>query len=279
MRMAAIAGGELIGAGTNAAHLAQIIAVRTKDDHTMVAIAVGDVDAAHLTGDRVRVGIDRDRRREVQEGMTVASLRWGAIGTGTGTAREVGSVADELGSDLEQHNAAVVGVLLNHAIAIAADPDVVLVIDITAVHAVWQDGVLACIWLSGGNQRRIAPCINHVAGGIELDHRWRRPRFKGPTQRSCAGVRSADTFRRRQTAILKAACHYKNVVLRVDTGATDLTGYPSIRQWLGPVRIDCHQRRIEPRGFEAPEGGEDRQWERQRSSMTIALEIHCLSPP
>jgi hypothetical protein len=151
---------------------------------------------------------------------------------------------------------------MNHAIAIAADPNVVLVIDITAVNAVWQEGVLSCKWLSGGNQRselRVGPCIDHVAGGIELDHRWRRPRLERPTQRSCARVRSTDTFRRRQTARLKAARHYKNVVLRVDAGATDLTDYPTIRQWLGPVRIDCHQRRRERRCFEAPEAGEDRQ--------------------
>jgi hypothetical protein len=136
MRMAAIAGGELIGARTHAAHLAQIIAVSIKDDHAMVAIAVGDVDAAYLTGDRVRVGIDRNGRREVQEGVTVAGLRGGAIGARAGASRKVGSIADELGSNLEQHNAAIVGVLLNHAISVAADPDVVLVIDIAAVNAV-----------------------------------------------------------------------------------------------------------------------------------------------
>src|SRR5207249_4569079 len=103
--------------------------------------------------------------------------------------------------DLQQQGAAVVGILLYDSIPIAADPNVVLVIDITAVHAVRQDGVLSynarCSnrWRrSGGNQRRIAPCIDHVAGGIELDHRRGRFRFERATQCSCARVRATDAF-------------------------------------------------------------------------------------
>src|SRR5437762_14343636 len=132
-----------------------------------------------------------------------------------------------------------------------------------------------CVGLPDGYQRRIAPCIDHVAGGIELDHRWRRPRLKRPTQRSCARIRSTDTFRRRQTATLKAARHYKNVVLRVDTGAADLTGYPTVRQWLRPIRIPGHQRRIAHRlclDRSVPEATDER--ERQHGRIAIASDYH-----
>src|SRR5207253_159403 len=72
MGMAAIAGGKLIGPCTHAAHLAQIMAARIKDDHAVIAIAVGDVDASwQMRGHRVRIGINRDGRREVQQGLTV----------------------------------------------------------------------------------------------------------------------------------------------------------------------------------------------------------------
>ena len=43
-----------------------------------------------------------------------------------------------------------------------------------------------------------------------------------------------------------------NITERTAYGiVTDLADYPPIGQWLGPVRVDCHQRRIERRCFEA----------------------------
>ena len=72
MRMAAAARCELARAGTDAAHLAKILPAPVKHRYAVIAVAVRDVHAAAFTGDRIRVRIDGDVRRTVQQGLAAA---------------------------------------------------------------------------------------------------------------------------------------------------------------------------------------------------------------
>src|SRR5207244_11594534 len=97
----------------------------------IVTVAVGDVDAAALTCDRVRTRIDPNVGRLIQQ--RVAHIRQGI------TARVAAGirwrvVAHTFGADLQQLRLAVVRPFLYDAVAIAGDPDVVLVIDEAAMN-------------------------------------------------------------------------------------------------------------------------------------------------
>ena len=111
---------------------------------------------------------------------------------------------------------------------------------------------------------------NSITGGDGLD-------LKAPPSAPVTGFAPPTPSGDVRPPVLKAARHDENMVLRVDAGAADLTGHPTIGQWLGPLRIDAHQRRIERSccDFDAPEAGEDCQRQGQCSSMDTAFEIHC----
>src|SRR4029453_16462150 len=72
-------------------------------------------------------------------------------------------VAHSLGADLQQQGCTIVRVLLHDAIAIAGDPNIVLIIDEAPVDAIWQD-------------IRVPPRVYYVTVGIVFDHRWGRDR-------------------------------------------------------------------------------------------------------
>src|SRR5262249_10421404 len=128
VRMAAVAGGELARPRADAAHLAQVVAVAVEDDHAVVAVAVRDVHAAPPAGAGIGVGIagvvrGRVRRRAAGAGRV-------DVRAGPGPAGQIGPIAEELRADLQQHRLAVVRVLLDDAVvAVAADPEVPLVVD------------------------------------------------------------------------------------------------------------------------------------------------------
>ena len=207
----------------------------------MIAVAVRDVHAAAFTGDRIRVGIDGDVRRPVQQRLAAAFE--GRVSAASHCRRVV---AGKLSADLEQLGAAVVAPLLHDAIRIAADPDIVLVIDEAAVDAVRQNRVLARVRLSGRNQRRVTPGVRHIAFGIEFDHRWGRLGLERPPERAGVRVGSAHALRGRKAARLEATGHDDEVILRVDAGPAGFAGYPVVRQRLGPERIDLEGRRNQP---------------------------------
>ena len=121
-------------------------------------------------------------------------------------------VAHSSCADLKQQ-IAFARVLLDDAIAVAGNPDIVLVIDEAAVDAVRQD-------------RRLTPCIHYVTVAIVLDNRRGRDRD--------------DCLWRDQTVIVTAV-HGENVVVRVDAGSGDLTRHPG----LAGCRIDGERFRPE----------------------------------
>src|SRR5262249_8055353 len=126
--MAAVTSRELAGPGAHAAHLAEELPGAVEDDHPVVPVAVGDVDAAPLTGDGVGVRIDGDVGGQIEECLTAPRLI--GVDARPRAAGEVGTIAQELGPDLQQHGLAVVGVLLHDAVVtVAADPEVALVVD------------------------------------------------------------------------------------------------------------------------------------------------------
>src|SRR4051812_27584483 len=146
-RRAAATDGDLIVARADAAELAQIISPGVEHDHAMIAIPIGDIDAARLTRDRVGVRVDRNGCRQIEILMAeacpgdIASTRPSARNRRVGVRGHVSAgaaVALELLPDLQQHRAAIMRVFLDDAVAVAADPNVVLIIDITAMHAVRQ---------------------------------------------------------------------------------------------------------------------------------------------
>src|SRR5205809_7596420 len=88
-----------------------------------------------------------------------------------GPAREVGSFAQKLGSDLEQQRLAVVRVLLDDAIvAVAADPHIALVVEEAAVDAVRQEGVATRV-RTARHERRRGPGLGHAAIPVDLARR------------------------------------------------------------------------------------------------------------
>ena len=267
MGVAATTRRELAGAGAHAAHLAQEVPFSVEDDDAMVAVAVRDVDAPSLTGDGIRVGVDGDVRRKVQQRMTAARLA--DVGARPGPAREVGSVAQKLGSDLEQQRLAVVRVLLDDAIvAVAADPHIALVVDEAAVDAVRQDGVATRV-RTARHERRVAPGVGHAAILIELDNGGRGDR----------PGRAADSLGRRQAAGLKAAGHDEEVVAGIDAGASDLARHPVVGQRPGKERVDHESGdvgsgAISFRRDRLPQAPGDRQCCHHHGDVEIASALH-----
>src|SRR5688572_23768337 len=123
MRMATAANPELTRLGAGASPLAEEHSGGVKDRDPVVAVAVSDVDVA--------VGrIHSHIGRLIQErGARVRTRRAACTGR---------RVADSLRADLQQE-IALARVLLDDAIAVAGDPDIVLIIDKATVDAVRQD--------------------------------------------------------------------------------------------------------------------------------------------
>src|SRR5438067_1920328 len=175
------------------------LAVSVEHDHAVVAVSVRDVDAARLSGHRIRVGIDPHVRRLVQQGLAVVRR---SICARVATIVRWRVVAHATASDLQQQRAAVVRVLLHDAVSVTGDPDVVLVVDIDAMdtHRHSADGTVArrasvaADRVDGGGppRRRGArqvrrPGVHHVPLAIEFDDR--------------GGGMCNDGFRRNQVAL------------------------------------------------------------------------------
>src|SRR2546423_372184 len=107
------------------------IVVVLEYDHAVVAVAVGHVHAAALMRHRIRIRIDPDIGRFVEQRVAHVRCRVAAA-VAAGIRRRV--VADVVDPDLIQPRRAIVRVFDLHAVAVAPDPDVVLVIDEAAVN-------------------------------------------------------------------------------------------------------------------------------------------------
>src|SRR5207245_9004957 len=64
-------------------------------------------------------------------------------------------------------------VLLDHAIAVTAKPDVTLVVHKATVGAMWQVGGVSVVG-SGLNEHGVAKTGDHLAVGVVFHDRWRR---------------------------------------------------------------------------------------------------------
>ena len=263
------------GAG-DATPLAQPRARRAEHDDTMIAVPVGDVDTAAFSRHRVRVRIDVHVGRLVQQRVAhvgervaagVAALTVDQDRRNGGRVERV--VAESPGPDLqERQGRAVVRILLHDAVAVAGDPDVVLVVDEAAVNAVGQD-------------IPVAPRVHDVPRGVELDD----------------GSRGNGVQRFRRVDEI-AAGHDEDVVLRIDAGPRDFPGGPRLglpgrraddergsvvagaRQWhLRPRAVGDEGRNLRrllriglrPGGGKAQRGG---QGQRERSTQEVGSGFH-----
>ena len=148
------------------------------------------------SGHGVGTRIDPHVRRLVEQRLALVGARIAArVAADVVVGRPIALAAR---ADLQQQRLAVVRVLLDDAIAVAGDPDVVLIVDEAAVDAVRQHVA-------------IAPGVDHVARLIELDHRRRRHRVER--------LRRVDEI---------AARDDEDVVARVDAGAGHLAGRPRL---------------------------------------------------
>ena len=153
------------------------------DDDAVVAVAVGNIDASPRAGDRIRQRIHGDVRRFVQQGVTgIEVVGLAARAERIGVSRWLRAVTHSLGADLRHKGrtgALRVGghrvVFLNDAVAVSADPDVTLVIDIAAMRAVRHIGGIPII-RPRLDQAGVAPPGYDIAVGIECDDRGRRDR-------------------------------------------------------------------------------------------------------
>src|SRR5580700_885144 len=123
------------------------------DDDTVVAVAVGDVDASRRMRDGVRERVHGDVRRLVQKrvtGVEVASLTARA----ERVRRRLCAVTHSLGANLRDEcraRALTLGdrgvVFLNDPVAVAADPNIALVIDKAPMGTMRQVGGVSAVHL------------------------------------------------------------------------------------------------------------------------------------
>src|SRR5712692_8978172 len=163
----------------------------------------------------------------------------------------VGRVAETSGPDLEQHRPAVVRVLLHDSISIAGDPDVVLVVDETAMQTIRHDV-------------SVAKGVHHVSFAVELDDR------RGG---DCDHILGSDQV---------PAVYREDVIVRIDASSSHFPGDPRFARGLimgqrsGPGRIDpitgrsfvicrCHIRKHAPEVHRAD----------RRQDATIFCDPHC----
>src|SRR5713101_5286706 len=216
--------------------LPQEHAVPVEYHHAVVAVAICDIDVA--VG-----GIHRHVRRLFKPGPTRVRA-WIAAGP-------VGRVAETSGPDLEQHRPAVVRVLLHDSISIAGDPDVVLVVDETAMQTIRHDV-------------SVAKGVHHVSFAVELDDR------RGG---DCDHILGSDQV---------PAVYREDMIVRIDASSSHFPGDPRFARGLimgqrsGPGRIDpitgrsfvicrCHIRKHAPEVHRAD----------RRQDATIFCDPHC----
>ena len=146
------------------------------------------------------------------------------------------AVAHALGADLQQE-LPVVAVLLDDAVGVAGDPDVVLVVGEAAVQA-FRHHLRAA---ARREERGVAPARHDVAGGVVGHDRRRRH----------AGL-LLEGMELAERALLPAAVEREDVVVRVDAGAADFARGPAMvvavlvleqRERLGPVGVHLEARR------------------------------------
>src|SRR6185295_19284762 len=100
--------------------LPQVATGGVEHDHAVIAIAVGDVDAAALAGDRIPLRVDVHVRGLVQQRVALVGGRVGP-GVAARVARRI--VADTARPYLQQQLRAVMLVFLHDAVAVTRDPD------------------------------------------------------------------------------------------------------------------------------------------------------------
>ncbi len=192
----------------------------------MIPIPVGDVDRSRLPRLRVGLRIDIHVGRVVQQGPAAVVAGRPARRIGRVGRQRLRSVAPPLLADLQQHLRAVVTPFLYDAVPVAGNPDVVLVVDETAVEPIGQ-GPRATV----GQQRGIAPRVHHVAVGVVLDDRRRRHRQRP----------------QRRLGRFIGAIEGDEMAPRVEAARADAPGDPlpldaslvrGCGKWLWPHRVD-----------------------------------------
>ena len=167
---------KLARTSTGGTPLPQVLAGLIEHHDAIVAVAVGEIDRAALSGHGVGGGIDVDVSDAVETGAALIQARFRArrieaIGPpepGLASRRFgcwVDTVTDALLTNLQQQTLAVVRPFLDDAVAVASNPDVVLVVDETPVDAVGKHRSRP-----GWAERGVAPAVDEVACRIELEH-------------------------------------------------------------------------------------------------------------
>ena len=176
--------------------LPQVLAVRVEHHHAPVAITVGEVHVPVLR-------VARDARRLV-EAILAGIEELAALGTVVG-------IEHALRADLRE-KLPVVGVFLHHAVAVGADPHVVVPVDGATVRR-------------RGQHVPVTPRPDELPIQVE-DHHCRR---------ADAGL----------LLLLGdvSPVHDEHVIVMVHVDARELPADPAIGQGLGPGRIDLETRR------------------------------------
>ena len=133
-------------------------------------------------------------------------------------------VADAFAADLQEQLLAVMRPFLHDPIGVAADPNVVLAVDETAMDRL-------------GHLLRIAPEVHDVSIGIIFDDDRR-------------GLLADGLLHRRQIG----SVHAEDVILAVDADAADRSRHPSIGQGFRPIGIDDEARDFAVRRADGPMG-------------------------
>ncbi len=229
-------GAALAGGRASRAPLADILPGGVEDDDAVVAIAVGDIDVAACSADRADAGIDRDVRGFVQQRMAGVGVV-GVVARGKGVCprrRRGGCIADTLCADLHHKGcsgALRIGglrvVFLDDPVAIAANPDVTLVIDKATMGALRQISRVSVIG-PGLSKARITPTGHGVALAVVRDNRRRRDRRGGRVLPNDGARFIALEDPAYADADLPAAVEGVDVVILVHAASGDLAGYPGV---------------------------------------------------
>src|SRR5258706_9512780 len=154
------------------------------------------------------------------------------------------------------------GEFQHHALvlAIAAKPDIALVVD---EHAVLVGRPVITL-----GRLRPAPRLDDVALLVELDHRRRREAAFGlvaPLGALVAVVHGARTLAD------------PDIVVLVDENAADLSEDPILRQWLGPRRVDLEFGRTLRRESRSGHRKSDNSGKRHHATHSCHQSLLCLA--
>jgi hypothetical protein len=123
----------------------------------VIAIAIGDINTAALPRDRIGIRVHPHVGRLVQQRLALIRGRIGARVTASGSWRVV---AYTFRADLQQQSATV-RVFLHDAVAVAGDPDIVLIVDKATVDAIGQEAL--------SPQATVLPSVsNSITGGAAI---------------------------------------------------------------------------------------------------------------